>query len=73
MHTFLSCICIGADNSDGKVISWIATAVSWSSRLNAKVFISRDQFDTMVETAMNDPIMLEDIHTGLRRKVGGQV
>jgi hypothetical protein len=51
-----------------EVISWIATSVSWSPRFNAKVFISRDQFDTMVDTLSEDPL-LNKTHQGIRRKV----
>jgi hypothetical protein len=50
-----------------KVVAWVATSVSSSQRLNAKVFLSRDQFDTMVDTAKNDPLVSSTV--GLRREV----
>ena len=42
--------------------------MSWSSRINSKIFSSKDQFDTMVNTALNDPLV-NATSGGLRRKV----
>ncbi len=51
-----------------KVISWIATLVSWAPRLNSKVFISRDQFNSMISTVATDPF-INKVSPGVRRKV----
>lgn len=53
----------------GKVVAWIATSVSWSTKINAKVFVSRDQFDAMVDCANNDLLVKGTTFAGLRRKV----
>jgi hypothetical protein len=55
--------------ADLEVISWIATSVSWSSTLGSKGFLSWDEFDTMIKTAYEDPIVLRSA-SGVRRKVG---
>lgn len=56
-----------------KVISWIATSVSWSSHINSKVFLIRDEFDAMVETAAADPLLARTRVVGLRRKVSSDI
>jgi len=54
--------------SEIKVISWIATSVSWSARIGAKAFLARDQFDAMIDTVSEDPL-INRAYTGIRRKV----
>ncbi|KAI0261575.1 hypothetical protein BGY98DRAFT_1104417, partial [Russula aff. rugulosa BPL654] len=56
-------------NGFSEVISWIATSISWSSHINSKVFLIRDEFDAMVETAAADPLLARTRVVGLRRKM----
>ena len=50
-----------------KVISWLASSVSWAPRLNSKVFISRDQYDSMIDAVTYDPTI--KMHSGMQKKV----
>jgi len=54
-----------------EVIAWIASCVSWAPRLKSKVFISHDQFDTMLQAISDDPLIAKpdsETHQETRRK-----
>lgn len=51
-----------------KAISWVATLVSWAPALNSKVFISRDEFDSMIDVLKTD-VLVNVSKQGVRRKV----
>jgi hypothetical protein len=45
------CGCTQVLTTTIKVILWIATFISWLSHINSKVFLIRNEFNAMVETA----------------------
>jgi hypothetical protein len=52
-----------------KAISWISPLVSWSVKINPKVFFtSKDQYEAMIAAILKDT-MIRSNHKGLRRAV----
>lgn len=49
-------------------MSWLAPLVSWSPKINAKVFLAHDQFDAMTVAIARDKF-IESNCQGLRRMV----
>lgn len=48
----------------------MATSVSWGTKFGSKVYIARDQFDTMISTVSKDKLLKENF-PGIGRNVSG--